>query len=69
MPSTVRLLRRRRSTVSYTHLFTERAFLNGTMDLTEAEAVIDLIDAETAEAARNAAAQVDGALRRPLEQV
>ena len=49
--------------------FTERAFLNGKMDLTEAEAVIDLIDAETAEAARNAAAQVDGSLRRPLEQV
>ena len=49
--------------------FTERAFLNGKMDLTEAEAVIDLIDAETAEAARNAAAQVDGALRRPVEQV
>ena len=49
--------------------FTERAFLNGKMDLTEAEAVIDLIDAETAEAARNAAAQVDGALRRPIEQV
>ena len=49
--------------------FTQRAFLNGKMDLTEAEAVIDLIDAETAEAARNAAAQVDGALRRPLEQV
>ena len=49
--------------------FTERAFLNGKMDLTEAEAVIDLIDAETAEAARNAAAQVDGALRRPVERV
>ena len=49
--------------------FTKRAFLSGCMDLTEAEAVIDLIDAETAEAARNAAAQVDGALRRPLEQV
>lgn len=49
--------------------FTQRAFLNGKMDLTEAEAVIDLIDAETAEAARNAAAQVDGALRRPVEQV
>ena len=44
--------------------FTRRAFLNGRLDLTEAEAVIDLIDAETAEAARNAAAQVDGALRR-----
>ena len=44
--------------------FTQRAFLNGRMDLTEAEAVVDLIDAETAEAARNAAGQVDGALRR-----
>lgn len=49
--------------------FTQRAFLNGKIDLTEAEAVIDLIDAETAEAARNAAAQVDGALRRPIERV
>jgi len=48
--------------------FTQRAFLNGKMDLTEAEAVIDLIDAETAEAARNAAGQVDGALRRLAER-
>ena len=40
--------------------FTQRAFLNGKMDLTEAEAVIDLIDAETAECARNAAAQMRG---------
>ena len=37
--------------------FTKRAFLNGRMDLTQAEAVVDLIDAETAAAARNAAAQ------------
>lgn len=49
--------------------FTRRAFLNGQMDLTQAEAVIDLIDAETAAAAKNAMAQLDGALRRPLEQV
>ena len=49
--------------------FTKRAFLNGQMDLTQAEAVIDLIDAETAVAAKNAMAQLDGALRRPLEQV
>ena len=49
--------------------FTQRAFLNGKMDLTEAEAVIDLIDAETAESARNAAAQLTGALRRPIETV
>ena len=44
--------------------FTRRAFLNGQLDLTQAEAVIDLIDAETASAARNAAAQLDGGLRR-----
>ena len=49
--------------------FTKRAFLNGQMDLTQAEAVIDLIDAETAESARNAAAQLSGALRRPIESV
>lgn len=49
--------------------FTQRAFLNGRLDLTEAEAVIDLIDAETAESARNAASQLSGALRRPIENV
>ena len=49
--------------------FTKRAFLNGRMDLTEAEAVIDLIDAETAAAARNAAAQLEGGLRRKLEPI
>ena len=49
--------------------FTKRAFLNGRLDLTQAEAVVDLIDAETAAAARNAAAQLDGGLRRQLEPV
>ena len=49
--------------------FTQRAFLNGRLDLTQAEAVIDLIDAETAAAARNAAAQLDGGLRRVLEPI
>lgn len=47
--------------------FARRAFLNGKLDLTEAEAIVDLVDAETAEAARNAATQVDGALRRLAE--
>ncbi|MCI2058157.1 MAG: tRNA uridine-5-carboxymethylaminomethyl(34) synthesis GTPase MnmE [Oscillibacter sp.] len=46
--------------------FTKRAFLNGRMDLTEAEAVADLIGAESPAAVRNAAAQLDGALRRRL---
>ena len=49
--------------------FTRRAFLNGKMDLTEAEAVIDLIDAQSAAAAKNAAAQLEGGLRRRLEPV
>ena len=46
--------------------FTKRAFLNGKMDLTGAEAVIDLIEAQTADMAANAAAQVGGALDRRL---
>ncbi len=49
--------------------FTKRAFLNGQLDLTQAEAVVDLIDARTAAAARNAAAQLDGGLRRVLEPI
>ncbi len=49
--------------------FTKRAFLNGRMDLTQAEAVVDLIDAETADAAANAAGQVGGALRSRVEAV
>ena len=49
--------------------FTRRAFLNGKLELTQAEAVIDLIDAQTPAAARNAAAQLDGALGRTVGQV
>lgn len=49
--------------------FTRRAFLNGRMDLTQAEAVIDLIDAETAKAAENAAAQLDGAVSRKTDGI
>ena len=46
--------------------FTKRAFLNGKLGLTEAEAVIDLIEADTAEAAANAAGQVGGKLQKKL---
>lgn len=49
--------------------FTKRAFLNGRLDLTEAEAVVDLIGSETAAAARNAAAQLSGSLRRDFQAV
>lgn len=49
--------------------FTKRAFLNGRMDLTAAEAVIDLIESETAQAARNAVEQLGGSLRRWVEGI
>lgn len=42
--------------------FTRRAFENGRMDLAQAEAVADLIDAETAAQARQALGQLEGAL-------
>ena len=49
--------------------FTKRAFLNGRMDLTSAEAVADIIDAETAEAAKNAAGQLGGAISRRIDKI
>ena len=49
--------------------FTRRAFLNGRMDLTQAEAVIDLIDSLTPRAAQNAAAQLDGAVTRQTDDI
>ena len=49
--------------------FTRRAFLNGRMDLIQAEAVVDLIDAETAEAARNAVGQLSGTLSRTVDEI
>ncbi|MCF0120380.1 MAG: 50S ribosome-binding GTPase, partial [Oscillospiraceae bacterium] len=49
--------------------FTKRAFLNGMMDLTQAEAVIDIIDAETAEVAKNAAGQLAGAVGRKTDAI
>ena len=47
--------------------FTERAFLNGRLDLGAAEAVLDLIDARTERAADDAAARLGGAASRALE--
>ncbi len=51
--------------------FTQRAFLAGKLDLTQAEAVRDLIEAQTLTQARQAASQMGGALSRrvlPLKQ-
>ena len=49
--------------------FTKRAFLNGQLDLTQAEAVIDLIEADSADAAANAAGQVGGLLQKKLAPI
>jgi tRNA modification GTPase len=49
--------------------FTQRAFLAGRLDLTQAEAVRDLIEAQTLTQARLAASQMGGALSRRVEPV
>jgi len=49
--------------------FTERAFLNGKMDLTQAEAVIDLIRARTDLALRSATEQLEGRLGDQIRNV
>ena len=49
--------------------FTQRAFLNGRLDLAQAEAVRDLIDATTLYQARVAVQQVEGGLSRRLAPI
>src|SRR5579862_8330765 len=49
--------------------FTQRAFLAGKIDLTQAEAVRDLIEAQTLTQARQAASQMGGALSRRVQPV
>jgi tRNA modification GTPase len=49
--------------------FTQRAFLSGRLDLTQAEAVRDLIEAQTLTQARQAASQMGGALSRRVGPV
>jgi tRNA modification GTPase len=49
--------------------FTKRAFLNGRIDLTQAEAVIDVINARTEKSLQVAAAQIGGNIRKSVEAV
>jgi tRNA modification GTPase len=49
--------------------FTMRAFLNGRMDLTQAEAVQDLIDSQTLYQAKVAAQQLEGAVSKSLQPI
>ena len=49
--------------------FTQRAYLNGKLDLAQAESVADLISAATAEAARGALRSLQGAFSRRIEEL
>jgi len=49
--------------------FTQRAFLNGKLDLSEAEAVIGLIDAESEEKLRLSASHASGVLKRRTDEI
>lgn len=49
--------------------FTKRAFLAGKLDLTGVEAVADLIESQSAAAAKNAASLLQGGISRPIRQM
>ncbi|MFC1488763.1 tRNA uridine-5-carboxymethylaminomethyl(34) synthesis GTPase MnmE [Thermodesulfobacteriota bacterium] len=49
--------------------FTQRAYLNGRIDLTQAEAVIDIINAKTQKSLEIATAQVKGDMRECIEAI
>ena len=49
--------------------FTKRAFLNGRIDLTQAEAIIDTINAQTHRSLEIASSQITGELRKKIETI
>ncbi len=49
--------------------FTKRAFVNGRIDLTQAEAIIDTINAQTLRSLEIASSQITGELRRKVETI
>jgi tRNA modification GTPase len=49
--------------------FTKRAFLNGRIDLAQAEAVIDIINAKTALSSKAALSQLEGALSAKIKEI
>jgi len=49
--------------------FTKRAYLNGRIDLTQAEAVVDIINSRTEKSLQIAASQIKGGLKRKVESI
>jgi tRNA modification GTPase len=69
LESLVRAAIRRGARVARPGEFTERAFLSGRIDLTQAEAVRDLIEAQTLYQAKIASEQMEGALSRRIQPI
>jgi len=66
---TLELLLRQGARLAEPGEFTKRAFLNGRLDLTQAEAVLDVIRAKTEESLKLAASQLKGELARTINQL
>lgn len=49
--------------------FTKRAFLNGRMDLTQAEAVMDVISAKSAYALKSSESQLRGTVKKAIRAI
>ena len=49
--------------------FTKRAFLNGRVDLTQAEAVIDVINAKNQYALKSSVSQLEGSVSRRIKDM
>ena len=49
--------------------FTKRAFLNGRIDLTQAEAIIDIINAKSSREAQESANQLEGFLSKKINEI
>ncbi len=65
----LQLLLREGARLAYPGEFTKRAFLNGRIDLSQAEAVIDIIRAKTKEAGRIALQQLEGRLSLKITEI
>lgn len=69
MDALLETLRRQGARMAQPGEFTRRAFLNGRMDLAQAEGVANLIAAQTRQAGRLALAQLEGRLSRELREL
>ncbi len=69
MQQVMRLLIRKGARIAEPGEFTKRAFLNGRLDLSQAESVMDLISAKSEIAAKTAISQLKGNLRYEIENM